>query len=212
VPLPAALAAVPARRPARPDPRSRWREVSVDAERGTVHRPYGVRLDPGGIAKGLIADAVVAHLGGYQRVVVDCGGDIAVGGVAPQLRPELVEIEHPLTGDCVHTLLLGGGGVATSGLNVNIWRRADGTYAHHLLDPATGEPAWTGLIAATAVGASAVEAEARAKTALLAGPAGASAVLHEHGGLVVHDDGDIQLIGPLRRPGARLHTLQRTVA
>jgi thiamine biosynthesis lipoprotein len=212
VPLRAALAAAPARRSARPHPRSRWHEIRVDAARGTVSRPHGVRIDPGGIAKGLIADALVARLGAYRRVVVDCGGDIAVGGVAPQLEPELVEIEHPLTGDCVHTLHLGAGGVATSGLNVNIWRRADGTYAHHLLDPATGEPAWTGLIAATAIGRSALEAETRAKTAVLSGPAGARAVLEGHGGLVVRDDGDVELFGPLREQGAEINALRRRVA
>ena len=69
-------------------------------------------------------------------------------------------------------LELGCGAVATSGLNVRIWRRADGRYAHHLLDPATGEPAWTGLVGATALGATALEAETLAKAALLSGPDG----------------------------------------
>jgi hypothetical protein len=41
---------------------------------------------------------------------------------------------------------------ATSGLNVRIWRDEDGRYSHRLRDPATGEPAWTGLIGATALG------------------------------------------------------------
>ena len=65
---------------------------------------------------------------------------------------------------------LGLGGIATSGLNVRIWRGDDGRYSHHLLDPSTGEPAWTGLIGATALGDSAVEAETLAKAALLSGP------------------------------------------
>src|ERR1019366_917186 len=43
------------------------------------------------------------------------------------------------------------GGVATSGLNVRVWRTPDG-FSHHLLDPASGRPAWTGLIGATALG------------------------------------------------------------
>jgi thiamine biosynthesis lipoprotein len=206
-----ALAAAPPRRPAQPDPHARWRLVRVEGERGTVRRPPGVRIDPGGIAKGLIADTVVARLGHYRRVVVDCGGDIAIGGVAPQLEEEAVEVEHPLTGECVHTLRLSGGGVATSGLNVNVWRRQDGSYAHHLLDPATGEPAWTGLIGATAVGRSALEAETRAKTALLRGPSQARAVLAEHGGLIVHDSGDVELVGPIGDTRRGLATIGRGV-
>jgi thiamine biosynthesis lipoprotein len=170
----------------------------VDHERGTIRRPPGLRIDTGGTGKGLAADAVAHRLGSYSRYVVDCGGDIAVGGVGAQLEPIAIAVEHPLTGECVHTLHLGQGGVATSGLNVRIWRRADGSFAHHLLDPASGEPVWSGLIGATALAPSALEAETLSKLALLTGPAGARRALAEHGGLVVHDDGDVELIGPLR--------------
>ena len=82
---------------------------------------------------------------------MDCGGDIAVGGVGARLRPYQIDVEHPLTGAPIGALRLARGGVATSGLNVRIWRGADGRYAHHLLDPSTGAPAWTGLIGVTAV-------------------------------------------------------------
>ena len=105
-------------------------------------------------------------------------------------------------------LRLGSGAVATSGLNVRIWRGDDGRYAHHLLDPSTGEPAWTGLIGATALGDTAVEAETFAKAALLSGPEGGRAILAERGGLLVHDSGRIEPVGPLaaapriRMPGA----------
>ena len=74
-------------------------------------------------------------------------------------------------------LRLGLGGVATSGLNVRIWRGPDGRYAHHLLDPSTGEPAWTGLVGATALADTAVEAETLSKAALLSGPDGGRELL-----------------------------------
>ena len=105
-------------------------------------------------------------------------------------------VEHPLSGEHTHSFRLGGGAVATSGLNVRVWRRDDGRYAHHLIDPATGEPAWTGLIGATALGPTAVEAETLAKAALLSGPEGARRVLAERGGLIVHDHGEVELVGP----------------
>ena len=196
-PLPVALAAAPARRAARPHSRARWRQLEVDHGRSAVRRPPGLRIDTGGTGKGLAADAVAYHLRGYTRFVVDCGGDIAVGGVGGQLDPFAIAVEHPLTGECVHTLQIAHGGVATSGLNVRIWRRPDGTFAHHLLDPSTGEPVWSGLIGATALAPTALEAETLSKVALLTGPDGARLALAEHGGLVVHDDGDVELIGPV---------------
>lgn len=195
--LRAALDGAPTRRPARPDPRSRWREIVVDDGAGTVVRPPGVMLDTGGTGKGLCADAVACRLGDYTRFLVDCGGDIAAGGLGAQIEPYEIDVEHPLTGERVGRISLDHGGVATSGLNVRVWRRPDGGFAHHLLDPSTGEPAWTGLIGVTARGGSALEAETLSKMALLGGPDAARAVLAEHGGVIVHDSGEVEWIGPL---------------
>ena len=201
VSLAEALANAPGRRPAAPDPVTAWRSIVVDDRAELVRRPPGVRFDTGGTGKGLAADAVAYRLAGYPRLVVDCGGDIALRGAWE------VEVEHPLTGERVHTLQLNGGGVATSGLNVRLWQRPDGSYAHHLLDPSTGEPAWTGLVGATAIGSTALEAETLSKLALLSGPQGARAALAERGGIVVHDDGDVELIGPVsREPRLRIST------
>jgi thiamine biosynthesis lipoprotein len=192
-----ALEAAPLRRPARPDPNSRWREIVVDDDARTIGRPFGVMLDTGGTGKGLCADAVAHRLADYSRFLVDCGGDIAVGGIGAQLEPYKIDVTHPLTGDTIGRIVLERGGVATSGLNVRIWRRQDGTYAHHLLDPSSGKPAWTGLIGVTALGATALEAETLSKLALLAGPDAARRVLADCGGVIVHDSGEAEPVGPL---------------
>jgi FAD:protein FMN transferase len=192
-----ALEAAPPRRPGRPSRASRWHEIFVDDTTGVIVRPRGVKFDTGGTGKGLCADAVAHRLSGYTRFIVDCGGDIAVGGVGAQFDPYAIEIEHPLTGASVGQVRLARGGVATSGLNVRIWRDATGEFGHHLLDPSTGRPAWTGLIGVTAVGSSALEAETLSKMALLLGPDAARGVLAEHGGVLVHDDGTVESVGPL---------------
>lgn len=199
-PLDAALAQAPPRRPAQPAAEARWRSIAVDDERGEVVRPPGVLFDTGGTGKGLAADLVAERLKGYSRFVVDCGGDIRIGGSDALVRPYEVYVEHPLSGGRAFVLRLSRGGVATSGLNVRIWRDAEGRYAHHLLDPASGEPVWTGLIGATALGETAVEAETLSKTALLSGPEGAREALAGQGGLIVHDSGRVEPIGPLARP------------
>jgi thiamine biosynthesis lipoprotein len=205
VPLGAALEEAPPRHPAGANPAEAWRRFSVDDAAGTISRPRGVRFDSGGTGKGLAADLIAERLRGYSRFIVDCGGDIRIGGPDALVTPYEVFVEHPLTGERAFVLKLGSGGVATSGLNVRIWRDESGSYAHHLLDPATGKPAWTGLIGATALGDTAVEAETLAKTALLSGPEGGRAVLGDRGGLLVHDSGQVETVGPLAaRPRIRI--------
>jgi thiamine biosynthesis lipoprotein len=195
--LAAALAQAPARRPAGPHPEGRWRRWQVDEGAGEIVRPPGQRFDSGGSGKGLAADLLAIKLAGNSSFVVDCGGDIRVGGVDAELRPRIVQVEHPLSGERLHAIRVAGGGIATSGLDRRIWRDACGRYAHHLLDPATGEPAWTGLIAATALAPTALEAETLAKAALLSGPVRGAELLRRGGGLLVHDSGRVEPIGSL---------------
>lgn len=189
--LRAALAAAPARRPARPHGDARWRAITVDDQRATITRPPGLQLDTGGSTKGLAADAVAHLLDAHDGYVVDCGGDLRIRSP----RPLDVHVEHPLTGAVAHTLAVGVGAVATSGLRRRLWRRADGSFAHHLLDPSTGEPAWTGLLQVTALAPTALEAETRAKAALLSGPHRARRLLAGGGGVLVHDDGSVETVG-----------------
>jgi thiamine biosynthesis lipoprotein len=167
--------------------------VRIDDGAGTIARPPGLRFDLGGSAKGLIADHVVARLAPSGPCVVDCGGDLRVHG-----RRD-VHLLDPFTGGTVTVLAVRNGAVATSGLGSRLWWSGEGP-VHHLLDPATGTPAWTGVVSATALAPTAVEAEALAKAALLAGPAGARTLLRRHGGVVITDDGTVIRAGAAARP------------
>ena len=179
-PLRAALASAPGRRAARPHPAAAWRAVVVDDGAGTITRPPGVRLDLGGSAKGFIADRAAALLTPYGPCAADCGGDMRAHGAHEVL------VAHPFGGEPVAAIALRDGAVATSGVDVRAW----GAAAHHLLDPATGGPAWTGVVTATALAPTAAEAEALAKAALLAGPlAGRALLARNGGGVLVLDDG-----------------------
>jgi thiamine biosynthesis lipoprotein len=189
-PIGLALASAPPRHPASPREDAAWRRISVDPSRGEVSRPPGTRIDSGGTGKGLAADLATARLDGYATHVVDAGGDLRIGGDEPPARE--VRIEHPLHANLAHSFYCEEGAVATSGIKTRLWR-TDSGFAHHLLDPSTGQPAWTGVIQATALGTTALEAETLAKMAFLGGPARAEAILGEHGGLVVLDDGSIRL-------------------
>ena len=199
LPLADALRDAPRRRTAAPDPSVRWRAVTVDEAARVIRRPAGLEIETGGTGKGLAADLAAASLHGADRFAIDCGGDIRVGGARLREQPLEVVVRHPLNGEPAERLRLSAGGVATSGLDVRLWRDAAGRPAHHILDPSTGASAWTGLIGATALAPTALEAETLAKTALLSGRARALRLLSRHGGLVVRDDGEVETVG-LRRP------------
>jgi FAD:protein FMN transferase len=197
VPLASALAMAPARRPGHPAPEAHWRLLSTDRRTSSVTRPAGVQIDPGGIAKGVFADELAALLAGHDAFVVDCGGDLRLGGCYPPDRE--VHVASPFEDAVLHTFRLRSGGVATSGIGKRSWIDADGHISHHLLDPGSGRPAFTGIVQVTAPAPTATEAESLSKAALLRGPAHAGEVL-VHGGLFVLDDGDYVVLDP-GRPG-----------
>lgn len=193
-PLADALEWAPPRRPATPAPGNGWERVAADLARAEVRRPPGMRIDSGGLGKGLAADLAAPGLAGFSSFAVDCGGDLRIGGAAS--LPRCVEVAHPLADREGLRFDVLTGGVATSGLRNRIWSRGDG-YSHHLIDPGSGKPAWTGVLQVTALAPSAVEAETIAKSAFLAGPAGARRLLTRSGGLLVLDSGEMEVVGPL---------------
>ncbi len=186
-----ALALTPARGPASPAAAGRWRELEVDLTAGTITRPPGLELDSGGLGKGLFADVLGATLATHASFAINCAGDLLVGGSAGALRP--IRVQSPFDGCTLHTFELARTGVATSGIGRRSWLDRDGRPAHHLLDPATGRPAFTGIVQTTALAPSALEAEIRAKAALLSGPRAAPGWL-SCGGVIVFDDGSHQVL------------------
>jgi FAD:protein FMN transferase len=201
LPLPLALRLAPRRRAARPSRDGSWRRLAFDRATGVVRRPPGVAIDSGGLAKGLFADVLSGALDNHVAYAVDCAGDLRLGGAAGLERP--VAVQSPFDGGVLHTFALAAGGVATSGIGRRSWIDARHAPAHHLLDPATGRPAFTGIVQVTALAPTALEAEVRAKAAVLSGPEGARAWLPD-GGVVVADDGGFEVIaasGP-GRPGS----------
>ena len=193
VPLERALALAPPRQPAGPSRERRWATITVDRAARTVHRPPGVRLDSGGIVKGMLADVLGEALAEHQAYAVDCAGDLRLGGVGRV--PRIVRVASPFGDEILHEFELIEGGVATSGIGKRSWIGPYGSPAHHLLDPATGRPAFTGIVQATALAPTALEAEVAAKAAVLSGPEGAPRWLG-HGGAVVFDDGSHRVFEP----------------
>jgi thiamine biosynthesis lipoprotein len=198
-----ALHHAPLRRSARAASRPNWQSITTSRETLTVSRPVGVRIDSGGVGKGLAADTAAVLLSDRSRFCVSAGGDLRIGGPDAFTNPYPVEIADPFGGEPLTTIMVGSGGLATSGLGSRIWQRSDGSYAHHLIDPSTGDSAWTGLVQVTALAPTALEAETLSKRVLLGGPE-AIGLLDRFGGVVVHDDCKVELIGALAHKAPRL--------
>ena len=191
--LRSALAVAPERAPAQPHPDERWRLVRVDLAENVVFRPPGLRLDSGGLAKGLFCDVLADTLGTHDAFAVDCAGDVRVGGRARLERP--VQVADPFGGGIIHTFLDSDLAAATSGIGRRSWVDAQGRPCHHLLDPASGRPAFTGIVQVTALASKAALAEVCAKAAILSGPAEAANWLPD-GGVIVYDDGSHEVVPP----------------
>ena len=176
--------------------------IRLDPDDRSVELPAGVHLDLGGIGKGRAVD-VVAHLLHDRTgcgVCVDLGGDVRVLGPGPHDRPWGVVIEDPFDpATDLAVLALEAGAVATSARTRRAWRSPAagggpaGTagVAHHLIDPATGRPAVSGLAAVSVVAQDAQWAEVVAKAAFVAGLGPGADLITDLGldGILVTDHG-----------------------
>jgi FAD:protein FMN transferase len=134
---------------------------------GWARLAAGCAIDLGGVGKGWLADRLGERLG---NAVANLGGDLCAIGDGPDGAGWTV-------GLCDGSVLaLRDGGVATSGIEVRRWRGG-----HHLVDPRTGVPAATDLLAVSVVAADAATAEALAKAAALLGSHDAPQWLRDHG-------------------------------
>jgi FAD:protein FMN transferase len=162
----------------------------VDVSGSCIRLACGVRLDLGGIGKGYAAERAAELLAVAGPCLVNAGGDVATRGGAWPVGVETTA--EPLT------LELSSAGLATSGRDRRRWRR-NGREVHHLIDPATGEPAESDVLRVTVVADDAVDAEVKAKSLFLAGSRAAVAEANTAGipAVVVTDAGSTLLAGGL---------------
>jgi len=168
---------IPAQTPATRSPmpafnrRRAWQDVRLDPSRGTITLPRGCGLDLGGIGKGWTIDRAAEILSSFDGFAVDAGGDMRLGGTQADGSPWTVGVQDPFAHDRdLLTLAISNRAVATSSTMRRRWQM-DGQPQHHLIDPRTGLPAETSVVAATVLANSATLAEVCAKVALLLGPA-----------------------------------------
>ena len=145
-----------------------------------VRLPEGLRIDLGGIVKGWTADVLADMLSAVGSCLVEMGGDTAVRGAPPDAQGWSIGVQaHGKPGELMAIVEMASGGVATSAPDERRWKMG-GSWAHHLIDPRTGEPSHSDLVQVTAFAQSASAAEVWAKAALLSGSVGAARIVEEH--------------------------------
>ncbi len=147
-----------------------WRNLRVDRHGGRIRLPIGARLDLGGIAKGWAAQQTANRLAHYGACLVDAGGDMVARGTPDKSGGWQVALPalSALSALPDHYVTLSDATIATSGVDYRHWQR-DGRTLHHLIDPRTVQPAANDVLTATVIAPDAVEAEAWAKSTLIAG-------------------------------------------
>ncbi len=160
----------------------------------TVTLPAG-GLEPGGIAKGFIADKLrdLLKQQGVVSALIDLGGNIvAVGDKEGQ--PFRIGVKNPLDVSSLCAIVnVRDDAVVTSG----VYERGftlDGVRYHHLLDPHTGMPVQNGLASVTILAANSAVADGLSTACFVLGETEGKALLKQFPdaqGIFVYADGSM---------------------
>jgi thiamine biosynthesis lipoprotein len=174
--------------------------VDVDADESRVRIPAGVRVDLGGIGKGLAADLIArgAIDRGARTILVNIGGDMHARGEAPPEGAWQIPVEDPFDESRVaFHYHLAQGAFVTSTTRIRAWSRDNVRY-HHIIDPARGDAARTDVGAVVAAARDAWWAEGIAKSVIIAGSAAGAELARATGvrAWIYLNDGRVMNVSP----------------
>ena len=169
-----------------------WRSVRLDPNRRRLQLTNGAQLDLGATAKAWAADRCAQVITAREGcgVLVSLGGDIAVAGPVPAGGWQVRVTDDHAAGEEApgQTVTISSGGLATSSTTVRSWSMG-GQRMHHIIDPATGQPASSCWRTVSVAAGTCVDANT-ASTAAIVRSAAALAWLRDAGlpaRLVAHD-------------------------
>lgn len=160
--------------------------------------PAGMQLDLGAVGKGYAADVVtdVLKAHGIESAVLSLGGNIQTIGSRPDGSQWRIGIRAPWEDGNLGVLETSDAAVVTSGGYENYFEDADGHIYWHILDPATGYPADSGLQSVTIIGKEGRLCDALSTALFVMGAEKAEAYWRENGGfdmLLVTEENEILL-------------------
>ncbi len=156
--------------------------ITISGRVVRVDRP-GVRLDAGGIGKGLAVDRCWEALrhAGARGFLINLGGNMRASGRPANTRPWSVGVRNPFHTDQLlgRLRLEDGMAVATSG-HYERFVTIDGVRYAHIMDPRSGRPV-RGMAGVTVLARTAMEADALSTTLFVLGPEAGLAMLARSG-------------------------------
>ena len=163
-----------------------YRRIRLDPENRTISLEPGMMMDLGSIAKGYTGDQVAGILAenGVEHALLDLGGNIQTLGAKPDgsdWRIAVQNPEDPSSDNYLGIVEVRDCAVVTSGGYERYFEGSDGTRYWHIMDPATGRPADSGLVSVTIVGESGAYCDAMSTSLFIMGADRAAQFWREHG-------------------------------
>ena len=130
-----------------------YTRIDYDPASGAVSLPEGMEIDLGSVAKGYAGReaAQLLRQAGVSSALLNLGGNIQTVGSRPDGDPWQIGVKDPSTGQPMMVLSIRDQAVVTSG-GYERYFQQDGRTYWHIIDPATGRPAESGLRSVTIVG------------------------------------------------------------
>ena len=151
-----------------------WRSVHLDHLGRRAWLEHGAQIDLGATAKAWAADRCAGQLADKLGcgVLVSLGGDVSVAGPPPSEHWRIrVTDDHAAAAAAPgQTVTISSGGLATSSTTVRAWT-VGGRPVHHIIDPATGEPARSCWRTVSVAAGTCVDANIASTAAIIRGAA-----------------------------------------
>ena len=167
----------------------------VELDGTSLTLPDGAELDLGAVAKGYTGQHLARLIRevGVTSALLDLGGNIQTVGCRPDGDPWRVAVRDPEGEGYAAVLEVEDEAVVTSG-GYERYFEQDGVRYWHILDPATGQPARTGLLSVTVVGPSGTVCDALSTALFVMGQERAAdywLAREDFDFLLLHEDGSV---------------------
>ena len=167
----------------------------ISLEGTVLTLPEGMELDLGAVAKGWTGDRLMELLRreGITSAIVELGGNVQALGSKPDGSPWRVAVQAPDGSGYAGALEITDCAAVTSGGYQRYFEQDGETYCH-IIDPAGGRPARSGLASVTVVAEEGAAADALSTALFVLGRERGEALWRERGGfecVFIGEDGSV---------------------